>query len=254
MAILDDPSNTALVNFGRNIEIKGIVCVSSHWIVPGPIQITSHPKPFIQYNFQGYQQELYDLDYKTPYSAELVEKVAALLDEDYEVSLNPHYGFDYGVWMPLRMIRPEGDIPVVQISLPLFEDPRKIMKIGHKLSELRKEGILLMGSGTAALNASKIIWYARGEDVNPKIRSFDNWLEENLLTANIENILDYRKSAPYGEFAHPSTASLLPIFFTMGSSLTGDVPKIIHKGFRYSSTSLLSFCLTGSAIHQESYS
>src|SRR5439155_2858671 len=138
-----------------------------------------NPNPFIQHNFHGYQSELYDLQYKTPFSAELVEKVATVLDQDFEISLNPHYGFDYGVWMPLRMIRPEADVPIVQVSLPMYEDYRKIMKIGHALAELRKEGYLLMGSGTAAMNVGKIIWHARGEDVNTKIRTFDNWLEEN---------------------------------------------------------------------------
>lgn len=154
MALMDDPYNSALINFGRNFSFKGVVCVSSHWISPGPIQITSNSNPFIQHNFHGYQEELYKLNYQTPYSTDLVEQVANLLNDDFEVARNPHYGFDYGIWMPMRMIRPEADIPIVQLSLPLYEDPRKIMKIGHQLSDLRKEGILLLGSGTAALNAS----------------------------------------------------------------------------------------------------
>lgn len=255
MALMDDPYNSALINFGRNLEIKGIVAVSSHWISPGPIQISSNPHPFIQYNFSGFQEELYRLEYKTPYSVDLVEQVANLLDEDdFEVSLNPHYGFDNGVWMPLRMIRPEADLPVVQISLPLYEDPRKVMKLGHSLASLREKGILLMASGAAALNASKIVWHARGEDVHPKVRDFDDWLKENLLAANIENLLDYRKSAPGGEFAHPSTASLLPLFFTLGTSISGDRPQIIYEGFKYSSTSLLSFCLSNQVIIHKSFS
>lgn len=249
MAIMDDPYNSALINFGRNIEIKGVVCVSSHWISPGAIQITSNPEPFIQHNFGGYQKELYDLSYQTTYSADLVEQVANLLtDEDFEVSLNPNYGLDYGIWMPLKMIRPEGKIPVVQISLPLFEDPRKIMKIGHALSVLRENGILLIGSGVAAFNPNKIVWYARGEDVHPKIRDFNQWLEECILRAKIEDILDYKKTAPHAEFAHPSSATLLPIFFTIGSSMAGDRPQVLYQGYKYSSTSLLTFCLTGEEI------
>lgn len=249
MALLDDAYASSLINFGRNLDIQGIVCVSSQWVSPGPVQITSNPEPFIQHNFSGYQKELYDLNYKTPYSSELVQQVASLLDDnDFDVAPNTSYGFDHGIWMPLRLIRPYADLPVVQISLPMFEDPRKIMKLGHSLSDLRKNGILLLGSGAAALNPGKIIWHARGEDVNPKILAFDQWLSENLLAANIEDILDYRKSAPHGKFAHPSTATLLPLFFTIGSSLAGDRPRIIHQGFRYSSTSLLSFCLSQEPI------
>lgn len=255
MALLDDPFNSSLINLGSTMDIKAIVAVSSHWISPGAIQITSNPEPFIQHNFHGYQSELYELKYKTPYSPDLVQEVATLLDEnDFEVSLNPHYGFDNGVWMPLRMLRPEGDLPVVQISLPLYEDPRKVMKLGKSLSSLREKGVLLMASGASALNTSKIIWHARGEDVHPKVSAFNTWLKENLLAANIENLLDYRKGAPGGEFAHPSTASLLPMFFTLGTSISGDRPQIIYDGFKYSSTSLLSFCLSANEIKHKSFS
>lgn len=255
MALMDDPYNSAIINFGRNIQIHGIVCVSSHWAVPGPIQITSNPHPFIQHNFQGYQKEIYDIKYETPYSGDLVQQVASLLDDhNFEVTMNSHYGFDHGVWMPLRLIRPEADLPVVQISLPLYEDPRKILKIGHALSHLREKGILLVGSGIAAFNASKIIWHARGDDVNEKIEKFDNWLEDNLKSARIEEILNYRTDAPYGEFAHPSSATLLPLFFTMGTSIHGDRPQILYKGFKYSSTSLLSFCLSSEDISNKSFS
>lgn len=255
MAIMDDPYNSALINFGRNLNIRGIVCVSSHWISPGPIQVTTNNKPFIQHNFHGFQQELYDIRYNVPFSQELTEEVMDLLaEENYDIAPNPHYGLDHGVWMPLRLIRPEADLPVVQVSLPLYEDPRQIMKLGHTLSKLRENGILLMASGAAALNAGKIVWHSRGEDVNPKIREFDEWLRVNLREANIENLLDYRKSAPHGEFAHPSSATLLPLFFTVGSSMSGDVPQIIYQGFKYSSTSLLSFCLSGQEITNKSFS
>lgn len=253
LAIQDDPLNTSLVNFGRSLgdSVKGIVCVSSQWIMPGPIQVTSMANSSIQYNFQGFQKELYELTYHPPVSIDLTEQVGNLLFQNsFEVTLNNHYGFDHGIWMPLRLIRPEADLPVVQISLPMFDDPRKVLQLGHVLSELRKEGILILGSGAAALNMGKIVWHARGEDVNPKIREFDNWLEANLLTANIENILDFRKSAPHSDFASPSSAGILPLIFIMGTSLTGDHPQIIYKGFKYSTSSLLSFCLSDQKIEQ----
>lgn len=255
LALMDDPYNSALINFGRNIEVRAIVCVSSHWISPGTIQITSNPKPFIQHNFHGFQKELYDLDYSTPYSEELINEVREALEENsFETSLSSNYGLDHGVWMPMRLIRPEGDLPVIQISLPLYEEPRMIMKIGHSLSSLRGKGILLMGSGEAAFNPSKIVWHARGEQVNPKIKEFNEWLLKSLEEAKIEEILDYRKSAPHGGFAHPSSASLLPLFFTMGSSLAGDSPRVIFNGYKYSSTSLLSFCLWDRDITSNSFS
>lgn len=255
LALLDDPYNSSLINFGRNIEFKGIVCVSSHWVAPGPIQITSNPNPFIQFNFQGYQKDIYDLKYAPPFSLDLLNMVTNILGSNsIEYVHNPHYGFDHGVWMPLRLIRPEADLPVIQISIPYNGEPRKIMSIGHALSKLRSQGILVLGSGLSAFNASKIIWHARGEEVNPKIKEFDQWLEKKLLSAQIEDLLDYRKSAPNGEFSHPSSASLLPLFFTIGGAIPGDRPHIIYRGFKYSSVSLLSFALTSNIIQSKSFS
>lgn len=254
MALLDDPYNSALINFGRSIagDIKGIVCISSHWVSPGALQIASSPDPFIQFNFSGYQKDIYDLKYTPPFSADLIQQVAMLLDEcDFEVSLNPQYGIDHGVWMPLRMIRPEADLPVVQISLPLNEDPRRIMKIGHSLSVLREQGVLLIGSGAAGLNPHKLIWHARGEDVHLKIAEFDSWLVDNLKSADIESIIDYKRSAPNNDFAHPGSSNISPLFFTMGAALSGDRPQFIFKGFKYSTASLLTFCLSEDPVKNE---
>ncbi|WP_408097171.1 DODA-type extradiol aromatic ring-opening family dioxygenase [Peredibacter sp. HCB2-198] len=251
LALQDDPFNTSLVNFGRFLgdSVKGIVCVSSQWIMPGPVQVTSMSQSSIQYNFQGFQPELYEMKYEPPVSFELEEHVADLLeDKGFETTFNEHYGFDHGVWMPLRLIRPEADLPVVQVSIPQSDDPRIILKLGHALSSLREKGILVIGSGVSALNMNKIVWHARGEDVHPKTREFDEWMEVNLMTANIENILDYRKSAPHSDFASPSTAGLMPLVFVMGTSIAGDRPQIVYKGFKYSTASLLSFCLSEEAI------
>ena len=251
LALQDDPYNTALVNFGRYLgnSVRGIVCVSSQWTTPGPIQITTMAQSSIQHNFQGFQQELYEMSYEPPVSFELEAKVTELLEEqDFETTYNEHYGFDHGVWMPLRLIRPEADIPVVQISMPMTDDPRQLLKLGHALASLREQGILILGSGAAALNMGKIVWYARSEDVNPKTKEFDQWLEEKLMAADIENILDYRKAAPHADFANPTAAGLMPLFFIMGTSIAGDRPQIVYKGFKYSAASLLSFCLSEEAI------
>ncbi|WPU64156.1 DODA-type extradiol aromatic ring-opening family dioxygenase [Peredibacter starrii] len=251
LALQDDPYNTSLVNFGRYLgsSLKGIVCVSSQWTTPGPVQITTMAQSSIQYNFQGFQQELYEMTYEPPVSFELEAIVAELLEkQNFETTYNEHYGFDHGVWMPLRLIRPEADIPVVQISIPMIDDPRMLLKLGHALSSLREQGILVLGSGAAALNTGKLVWHARGEDIHPKSKEFNQWLEEKLMSADIENILDYRKAAPHSDFANPTSAGLMPLIFIMGTSIAGDRPQIVYKGFKYSTASLLSVCLSEDSI------
>ncbi len=255
MALLDDPYTSSLVNFGSTLEVKGIVCVSSQWITPGAIQVSANPSPINLHNYHGYQKELYEINYRPPHSPELIEQVSGLVDQaGFEVGLNQHHGHDYGAWMPLRLLCPEANIPVVQLSLPLFQDHRMILKLGHALSPLRARGILIVGSGMAAFNATKLVWHARGSDINTKILAFDNWLEAQLLDARIEDILDYRNLAPHADFAHPTSAGLLPLFFTIGTSLQGDRPQILFKGFKYSTTSLLSFCLSPESVTRRSFS
>ena len=245
-ALIEDEYSEALKNFGRNLnDLRAIVVVSSHWLTPGAIQVSANPKPFPQHHFYGYQQELYQLDYRPPASQVISEEIAALLDEkNFEVTLNAEAGLDHGVWMPLLRIRPEADVPVIQISLPMFVQSRMVMNMGSALASLREKGILLIGSGGAASNPSKIMWSAGTLNVNQKIAEFDRWLRQQFMEAQVEDILHYQEMAPHAEFAHPTPANILPLMFIMGTALEGDSPGLIYQGFRYHSQSMLTLALS----------
>jgi 4,5-DOPA dioxygenase extradiol len=246
VALFEDEYSEALRQFGRGLpELRGIVVVSSHWMNPGAIQITSALQPKIQKNFYGYQPELYQLEYDPPGSPELAQEIADLLDQkNFEVSLNPESGLDHGVWIPLLRIRPEADVPVIQVALPMFVKPRLVMSMGNALGEMRERGILLIGSGGAAFNPTKMVWSAGTLNVNQKIAEFDRWLRHNFMEAKVEEILNYQEHAPHAEFAHPTPANLLPLMFTMGTSLAGDRPGVLFQGFRYSTQSMLTLSLS----------
>lgn len=246
IVLIEDEYSESLRNFGQALPpLKGIIALSSHWMNPGPLQITSSKKPQIEKNFYGYQEELYELQYNPPGSPELAERVADLLYENgFEAVPNDEAGLDHGVWLPLLRIRPEADVPVIQISLPMLLPSRNVMKIGHALSSLREEGYLLMGSGAAAFNPTKIIWSAGTGNVNQKIAEFDRWLRHQFMGAQVEEILNYEELGPNAKFAHPGKTNLLPLMFIMGTSLPGDGPGIIFHGFRYHSQSLLTLELS----------
>lgn len=245
VALQETEYSMALQLLGKSLgsSLKGIVVVSNQWVIPGSIQITSMEKAKIQHNFYGYQKDLYDLTYDPPMDQSLVDEVALILEDDFEISLNNEYGFDHGVWMPLRHLRPQADVPVVQLSLPLFSAPRNILNLGHKLASLREKGILLLGSGQSALNLERIIWYARHEDVNPKIKEFVEWLKQQLGKAHIEELINFKTEAPFAEFAQSNNADLYPLFFAIGASLPQDKLEIIYDGYVYSTVSLLSLGL-----------
>lgn len=243
--LFEDEYSFALREFGQRLgEIRAIVAVSSQWVSPGPVQITSSPAPRMEKNFYGFQQEIYDLDYPLKGDENLSVRLADILEgEGFETILNSEAGIDHGIWMPLLRLRPMGDLPVIQISLPMMGDSRQILKLGHALSHLREEGILLLGSGSAAFNPSKLVWSSGERDVNKKVKRFDEWLQERFLAAKIEDILNYQKAGPGADVAQPQEANLLPLIFIMGTSLNGDSPGILYQGYRYQSQSLLSLTL-----------
>lgn len=245
-ALLDDLYAKSLTKFGNELPaLKGIIVVSSHWLAPGPIQITAADELETLHNFYGYQEEIYSIKYPAKGSVVLAEKVAELLDgKNLEAVLNFDAGLDHGAWLPLRRISPLANVPVLQLSLPMFVSPRVIMNMGHALSSLREKGILLIGSGGAGFNQSKMSWSAGSDNVSPKTKKFDEWLKLNFLEAKIEEILDYKEHAPEVEFAHPTGANILPLFFIMGTSLAGDHPSVVYEGYRYFTQSLLTLKLS----------
>lgn len=245
LVLFEDEYSFALREFGRRIKgITAIVAVSSQWVSPGPIQITSSSTPRLEKNFYGFQPEIYELVYPLQGDPGLAVRIADVLEASgFETILNAEAGVDHGVWMPLLRILPDGDVPVIQLSLPMFDDPRIVLKLGHALSGLRDEGILLLGSGAAAFNPSKLVWSGGELNVDPKVRAFDEWVQEQFLRARIEELLSYQKEGPEARSAQPQEANMLPLIFVMGSSLNGDSPGILYQGYRYQSQSLLTLTL-----------
>lgn len=245
LVLFEDTYSIALREFGQRVgKPKAIIAVSSHWVSPGPIQVTSARNPKMEKNFYGFQDEIYDLDYPAPGDPILASRVSdKLRDVGVDAILNPDAGIDHGIWMPLLRIRPLADVPVIQVSLPQLDDPRRILQLGHALADLREEGVLLLGCGAAAFNPGKLVWSSGEKNVNRHILNFDQWLQEKFQRAQIEDILNYRKIAPGVEFSHPLETSLLPLIFIMGSSLNGDSPGILYRGYRYEAQSLLSLTL-----------
>lgn len=242
----EDSYATDLGRFGRALpkDCRAIAVMSAHWVHPGSIQVTSAPNPGLLYDFRGFQKELYAIEYPAPGSPAIAAEIQALLAEKKLASdLDPKRAFDHGVWVPLRFLRPEADLPVVQISIPMTYEPREIMQIGRALAPLREKGVFLLGSGGAVHNLRELQWHGKTGGADPRAVRFDTWLKRCLTEAKIEDLLNFRETAPDPDYAHPSLEHLMPLFFTMGSSLPGDRVRMVHEGFQYGSLSMLCFSL-----------
>jgi 4,5-DOPA dioxygenase extradiol len=136
--------------------------------------------------------------------------------------------FDHGVWVPLSLMYPQADIPIVQVSLPTRMGPALQTKVGQALDRLRQENVLLVGSGSITHNLRELDWQAGPESITPWALAFRDWMVEALAANDTETLHDYRRQAPYAARNHPTDEHLLPLYFARGA---GGPFSIEHQGF-----------------------
>ena len=123
---------------------KAILIVSAHWeSAPVSLSATAPGTPLV-YDFGGFPRRYYEMTYRTPDASDLAARVAAMMPDAEPVHQHASRGLDHGAWVPLKIMYPEADIPVLQMSMPTH-DPAKLMAIGERLRPLRDEGVLIIG-------------------------------------------------------------------------------------------------------------
>ena len=244
VALQDDAFTQALAGFFEAIPRPvGIVVISAHWQSAGPLQITAAPRQRAIHDYRGFPEELHAVTWTPPGSPELALQVSSLLAaENFQSTLNPSRGLDHGAWVPLRIGFPGAEVPVVQLSLPLPGGAAEALRMGKALRELRREGVLLVGSGGAVHNLQKIRWHGKDGPPAPFAEAFKGWLLPRLEQGKISELLRFEE-APGASEAQPSPEHLLPMFVTLGASLPEDRFRLIFDGYSYWSLSMLSFCL-----------
>ncbi|HET6699711.1 MAG TPA: class III extradiol ring-cleavage dioxygenase, partial [Nocardioidaceae bacterium] len=149
--LLDDPLwSSQLAGWARDLpRPTAILIVSAHWeSAPVSLSATAPGTPLV-YDFGGFAQKYFEMTYQTPDSSTLAARVAAMLPTEAgfgRVHQHTSRGLDHGAWVPLKIMYPAGDIPVLQMSLPT-EDPERLLELGRRLRPLRDEGVLIVGSG-----------------------------------------------------------------------------------------------------------
>jgi len=207
---------------------KAIVIVSAHW-ESQDLRGSSNPQPETWHDFGGFPKELFAVQYPAPGEPKLAAEVAALLNADgLPTRLDDQRPFDHGVWVPLSLMYPQADIPVVQVSLPSRLGPALQTRIGHILGALRAQGILLIGSGSITHNLGELDWHASPHSIEPWAKAFRDWMVDKLAADDEAALHDYRKQAPYAVRSHPSDEHLLPLYFARGA---GGQMSIAHQGF-----------------------
>ncbi len=194
-----------------------ILIVSAHW-ESAPLSLSaSGPGTDLVYDFGGFAQRYYEMTYPTPDASTLARRVAALMPDTEPVHQQPSRGLDHGAWVPLRIMYPEADIPVLQMSMPSVE-PDRLLAIGHRLRELRDEGVLVIGSGFLTHGLPFL------RDLTLEARppgwsvEFDQWAAEALGRGDVAELAAYRSRAPGMPYAHPTVEHFSPLFVTLGAA------------------------------------
>lgn len=197
---------------------RGIVIVSAHW-ESAPIALSATaPGTDIVYDFGGFHPAYYSMTYPTPDAGWLADRVAGALPAGTSVTRHASRGLDHGAWVPLKVMYPEGDIPVVQMSIPTH-DPGTLLAIGRRLRELRGEGIAVIGSGfwTHGLPFLSAENFQLGS-VPGWSRDFDAWAAELLESGDVDALTRYASAAPGMPYAHPTVEHFSPLFVALGAA------------------------------------
>ena len=208
---------------------KAIVLVSGHWLEP-QFNITGKQRPELIFDYYGFPPHTYELTYPAPGAPELAERVARLLDgRQLDAGVDAERGFDHGVFIPLKLMFPEADIPVIQMSLRSDMEPGAHIDAGRALVELRDEGALVVGSGMSFHNMRG---YGDAR-YTPVSAAFDEW-----LTAAVESeperriaLLEDWTQAPHARHCHPPDAEehLLPLMVAAGAAAGSQGRKVYSE-------------------------
>ncbi|MGZ4532339.1 MAG: dioxygenase family protein [Mycobacteriaceae bacterium] len=203
---------------------KAILIVSAHW-ESAPLSLSSTAADTTPvYDFGGFAQRYYEMRYDTPDASELARRVLTVLPHTETVHEHRERGLDHGAWVPLKVMYPGGDIPVLQMSLPT-EDPARLVVLGSRLRALREEGVLVMGSGFMTHGLPFITRESIAANVMPAWSAdFDAWAADALARGDVDELSAYRSKAPGMPYAHPSVEHFVPLFLTLGAATNPGEP------------------------------
>jgi 4,5-DOPA dioxygenase extradiol len=242
MVLEPSPTRDFLQQLGRETgRPRGIVCVSAHWCTAQP-QVTMSPQPATIYDFGGFSDELYRLEYRVPGDPVLGQRVLSLLKEaGIAGGKDMSRGLDHGAWAPLMLMYPEADIPVIELSVQPQLGPEHHLAVGRALEPLREEGVLILASGSATHNLADFFGHDLDAEPLPYAREFAQWLGRAVGAGNVEELLDYQRRAPQARRNHPTPEHLLPIFTALGAAGEAGVARSIHDAFNYAAISMAAY-------------
>jgi 4,5-DOPA dioxygenase extradiol len=218
---------TELFGWARSMpRPRAVLIVSAHWEA-APLALSSTDANVTPvYDFGGFDPVYHTMRYDTPDASALAARVLGALGDGEDVHRSTTRGLDHGAWVPLKVMYPEADVPVLQLSLPT-DDPARLLALGARLRALREEGVLVVGSGFTT-HGLRFLTRENFLGTGPTpgwSREFDAWAGEALAAGDVDALADYRHRAPGMPYAHPTVEHFVPLFVTLGAAADPGAPR-----------------------------
>lgn len=219
---------------------QAVIAVSAHWETKDP-RVSAAAQPATIHDFTGFPDALYRMAYSPRGAPDIAARAATLLRQNGIAGhIDAERGLDHGAWVPLMLMYPKADIPVLQLSVQPQRDPAHHLAVGRALASLRGEDVLILGSGGAVHNLSALAWNRHGAP-EAWAQGFDDWLVQKIEGAAVDELVAYRERATGAVQSHPRDEHLLPLFVALGAAGEAAIGKRINAGFEHGSLSMAAF-------------
>jgi 4,5-DOPA dioxygenase extradiol len=235
LPLTETPARAFLSRLGSAFERPAaILVVSAHWETAAPT-VNAVERHDTIHDFRGFPRELYQMRYPAPGASEVASRVLDLLfAAGIKGQIDRERGLDHGAWVPLLLMYPQADIPVLQLSIQPHLGPEHHVRVGQALASLRQQGVLIVGSGSMTHDLSSF----RGQGLNDPspdwVNQFGDWFHGALTEHRTEDLLKYRTLAPFAVKNHPTDEHLLPIYVAMGAAGQHPAAERLHASSTYS--------------------
>ncbi len=235
LALADSAARRFLEGLPQQLPAPAAVVVLSAHHDASVTEVTASAWPPTIHDFGGFPAELYRLRYIAPGSPELAREIVSLLETaGLTARLAPDRGLDHGAWIPLSLMYPRADVPVLQVSIDTGRTPQQHFALGRALRALRDANVLVLGSGGATHNLAAYA-HARGrtdDSVPPEwVEAFNEWIAGAVAGRRLEDLFRYSERAPYAAQNHPTAEHFLPLFVTLGAAHDDEPGVRIHSSY-----------------------
>ncbi|MGE3757214.1 MAG: class III extradiol ring-cleavage dioxygenase [Pseudobdellovibrionaceae bacterium] len=198
---------------------KAILVISGHW-EESQLAVMASEHPRMIYDYGGFPEHTYHIQYPSPGAPELAVKVQSLLKKaGFQTQLDSQRGYDHGTYSVIYPLFPNADIPVIQLSMKSDYDPEEHLRIGRALAPLRDEGVLIVGSGSSYHNMRGFFGHVKSATEDS--RDFDSWLQTAMASSpddRWQQIANWKSDAPHARAVHPREDHLIPLMVAVGAA------------------------------------